>query len=154
MNGILLQCCGCAEKIMKMVSSMETATNCKDVEIAKAVCCAMVSITAIAVIGVLGWKLIDKISDAISGYNKRNWDVKDKEQKQKSDLQDKLIDFLEKNTSEEKYDSEAGKFVKTLRGLDSEESQHYVKTMLALLSNQTIPEFPQKSKADKEGASQ
>ena len=153
MNAMLLDCCGCAEKIVNLAGSMETATNCKDVEIAKTICCAMVSITAIVVIGVLGWKLIDKISDAISGYNKRNWEVKDKKQKQKSDLQDKLIDFLANNTSEEKYDSNAGKFVKTLRELDSEESRHYVKVILSLMSNQTIPDFPQKSKADKEGAS-
>lgn len=98
MNAMLLQNCGCAEKIMKLASNMEAATNCKDVEIAKAVCCAIVSITAIVVIGVLIWKLIDKISNGISGWNKRNWDVEDKVRKQKADLLDKKLDALSKDT--------------------------------------------------------
>ena len=125
---------------------MEAATNCKDVEIVKTICCAIVSTIAIVVIGALAWKLIDKISNGISGWNKRNWDVEDKEWKQKTYLQDKLLVFLEKNTTSETYNSKLDKYIKTLRGIGSEESRYYVKVMLSLISDKTISDYLQKTK--------
>ncbi len=144
MNAILLQCCGCAEKIVKLINSVDAETNCKDVEIAKVICGAIVCVAAIIVLGSLLWRLMDHIFKGCQEGKKREHEVKEKERKQKADLQDKLIDFLEKNTTKEEYNADSDKSVKTLRELSSEESQYYIKVVSSLIDNQTIPDYPQK----------
>ena len=84
-------------------------------------------------------------SDLSKAIGKRiNTLLAEKERKQKADLQDKLIDFLEKNTTKEEYNADSDKSVKTLRELSSEESQYYIKVVSSLFDNQTIPDYPQK----------
>lgn len=99
MNAMLLQSCGCAEKIMKLASNIEAATNCKDVEIAKAVCCTIVSVTIIIVIGSLLWKLMDYLFKGCQEKMKQKYEAKEQEWKQKADLLDKKLDALSKDTN-------------------------------------------------------
>jgi len=100
MNAMLLDCCNCAAQFAELASRLETPTNCEDVEIAKAICCAIVSITAIIVLGSLLWRLMDHLFKRCQEKRKQEYDVENSKRKQESDLKDKLLDFLKSKASE------------------------------------------------------
>lgn len=71
----------------------EAGTNPADVAIAGTICDALVKIVTLCVGGFLLWKLIDHAAKGIAGWRKRVWAVNDIKRKQKSDLQNRLLDF-------------------------------------------------------------
>ena len=139
---MLLQCFPDSAAIMKCVFEHEAATNDKDVQIFQEICGAIVLVAVIVVGGFLLLKLFDHIATGIRGLYKRKWEEEDREQKQKADLKDKLLDFLEKNTSEEKYNEEAGKVIKIIKDLDSTESRYYIDVLKSIIKDDTIPKQP------------
>lgn len=138
---MLLQCCPDSAAIMKCVYEYEAATNDKDVQIFQEICGAIVLVAVIVVGGFLLLKLFDHIANGIHGLYKRKWEEEDREQKQKADLKDKLLDFLEKNTSKEEYNEEAGKVIKSIKDFDSTESQYYIDVLKNLINNNPIPNY-------------
>ena len=131
MNAILLQCCAGAAKIVKCGCDIEAATNGGDVEIVKSICCAIVSITAIVVLGSLLWRFMDHIANKNNAKRKRCWDVEDKIHKQKSDLIGKLLDFKKERAYPYDKDKD-GKPQK--RGYDDQVSEGYETIIGYLLS--------------------
>ena len=117
MNAFLLlcQCDSIANKVFAKAipviqETYKAGTNCSDVKIADAICKSLVLIFAICVAGFLIWKLIDHIAIAVSGLYKRKCDVEDKKLKQKSDLIDKLTDFLTNQTQEKDNEGKVTKY--------------------------------------------
>ena len=139
---MLLQCCPDSAAIMKCVYEYEAATNENDVQIFQEICGAIVLVAVIVVGGFLLLKLFDHIANGIRGLYKRKWEEEDREQKQKADLKDKLLDFLEKNTSKEEYNEEAGKVIKSIKDLDSTESRYYIDVLKSIIKDDTIPKHP------------
>ena len=68
MNTLLLDACAGSAQIVKCGCDIANATNGQDVEIAKAICCSIVTLAGIIVGGFLIWKLMDHIANGISGY--------------------------------------------------------------------------------------
>ena len=58
MNTLLLDACAGSAQIVKCGCDIANATNGQDVEIAKAICCSIVTLAGIIVGGFLIWKLI------------------------------------------------------------------------------------------------
>ena len=139
---MLLQCCGCAANNVKCDCDFVAATSWQDVTIVFFICAAIVVIATYGTCKFFKNKAKERECQKERESQKHNWDVENEERKQKVDLQNKLIDFLEKNTSKDVNSGEAGKLVKTLRGLDSKESQYYLSVILSLISNETIPDNP------------
>ena len=139
---MLLQCFPDSAAIMKCVFEQEAATNDKDVQIFQEICGAIVLVAVIVVGGFLLLKLFDHIANGIHGLYKRKWEEEDREQKQKADLKDKLLDFLEKNSSKEEYKEEAGKVIKSVKDLDSTESRYYIDVLKSIIKDDTIPKQP------------
>ena len=79
----------------------EAGTNWANVEITKTICYSLVLIVAVCVLGVLAWKLIDHHAKKNIDVRKRGWEEEDKDRKQKSDLIEKKLSKLDKDT--EKY---------------------------------------------------
>lgn len=145
-DSIVTKACGALIPVIQ--ETYEAGTNCKDVAITKVICCTIVSVTAIIVLGSLLWGLMDHLFRGCQEKKKQKYEVAEKERKQQADLQDKLLGFLEKSTTKEEYNSELDKFFKTPREIDSEECQYYVKAILSLISKKAIPDYPQKTKVD------
>lgn len=127
----------------------KAGTNDADVEITKYICCAVVTVAAIIVGGFLIWKLIDHLANAIAGCYKRRFEVEDLERKQKSDLKNKLIDFLEKMTINEKYNEDNDKVIKIRKGMDTKESQYYTNVLKSLIDDKEIADYSQYKHEDK-----
>lgn len=77
MNTLLLDACAGSAQIVKCGCDIANATNGQDVEIAKAICCSIVTLAGIIVGGFLIWKLMDHIANGISGYYKRKCTIED-----------------------------------------------------------------------------
>lgn len=97
---VLLECCAAAAQIMKCSCKLEAATTCQDVQIVDKICGAIFWIAGIVVVGSLVWRLIDKLAEWFSDNRKRTKEKEEAARKQKSDLIDKLLDFLKEKASE------------------------------------------------------
>lgn len=98
-DSVVTKVCG---NIVPMVQeTYEAGTNWANVEITKTICCSLVLIVAICVLGFLLWKLIDYHAQKNVDVRKRGWEEEDKDRKQKSDLLDKKLAKLDKDA--EKY---------------------------------------------------
>ncbi len=99
----LLTVCACDSlfsKVCGTVGSMttinEAETNSIDGAIVGTICCAVVTIVAIAAVAFLLWKLMEIVSKHVQEGRKRKWAEEDRVNKQQADLQDKLLDFKQK----------------------------------------------------------
>ncbi len=125
----------------------EAETNCEDVKIVAFICIAIVLVALIA-----KWAVCSlKNAEIMAAKNER--EAKEKEadiakRKQRADILNKLIDYLAKNTSEENYNEEAGRVIKSEKGIDSNEGQYYINVLRAVLKEESIPEYAQKKQAD------
>ena len=84
----------CGNLIPVIQETYEAGTNWANVEIAKTICCSFVLIVAICVLGFLSWKLLDYHAKKNADVRKREWEEKDKNRKQSSDLLDKKLQIL------------------------------------------------------------
>lgn len=92
-DSVVTKVCG---NIVPMVQeTYEARTNWANVEITKTICCSVVLIVAICVLGFLLWKLIDHHAQKNVDVRKRGWEEEDKDRKQKSDLLDKKLAKLD-----------------------------------------------------------
>ncbi len=92
-DSVVTKVCG---NIVPMVQeTYEAGTNWANVEITKTICCSVVLIVAICVLGFLLWKLIDHHDQKNVDVRKRGWEEEDKDRKQKSDLLDKKLAKLD-----------------------------------------------------------
>ena len=126
MSVLFLQCSNGAARIVKCSCSFAAATNENDLEIAKSICWAIACVVACLVVGFLAWKLIDHIANGISGWNKRQWDIKDRERKQKADLLEKKLQILYELCKEEEPK-------KGFKKVDSMEMKTYLETLGVIL---------------------
>ena len=117
--------CETAIKLMN-----EAGTNPADVAIAGTICDALVKIVTLCVGGFLLWKLIDHVAKSIEDRRKREWTVEDIERKQKSDLQNRFLDF-QKELAFPYYKKKDESYEK--KNYEQEESTKHLKT-LALLA--------------------
>ena len=97
---------GC-EQIIKCCCKISNETNLQDVEIAKTICCSIITLTGIIVGGFIVWKLMEHIAKGVSGYYKRKWEIEDimrkqsaEEKKLKTDLINKKLEILHENCYE------------------------------------------------------
>jgi hypothetical protein len=148
MSAVILEGCAGAVKILKCGCDQCSAMNVNDVQIAQTICGTIVLVAFIMVVGFLVWKLMEYIANGVSGYSKRKWEEKDCVKKQKSDLQDKLLNFLEKNTSKEECSKEEGKMVKKQKSFDSKESQYYIDVLTALIKGDDVSAYLKEIKTD------
>ncbi len=84
MSTLLLDACaGCAQIISS--SNIANATNGQDVEIARIICCSIVTLTGILVGGFLIWKLMDYIAKGVAACYLRKCEEEDISRKQQID---------------------------------------------------------------------
>ena len=135
--------------IVKVTQTTETcqtcvnkvATNWADVKIAEQMSCAVITIVAICVAGYILVKLIEAISNYCSEERRKKRDEEESNRKQKAGLQDKLLSFIEKHTSQEEYNKEKDKVTKVQKGIDSNESQYYINVLRKLIDGKEISEL-------------
>lgn len=150
-------------KAMRMSSTCqtcinETANNWADVEIARQISCTLITIVAICVAGYILVKLIEIISKYCSEERKKKRDEEESSRKQKANLQDKLLSFIEKNTLREEYKKEEDKkekdkkekdkMIKVQKGIALGESLYYIDVLKALIEKKEIPNYSQKQSID------
>ena len=137
MNAILLlnQCDSivtkaCGTLIPVVQETYEAGTNSYDVSISDAICKSLVLIVAICIAGFLLWRFIDYAFCYFSEGRKHEWDVEEKDRKQKSNLLDKYLDFLKEQTKEkdyvtiEEYEKQRKEFMKQLLELIKEPKEN------------------------------
>lgn len=88
--------CVCSARVL------EPSTNCADVSMVGNICTCIEQIFLIGVVGCLLWKLIDHISQGISGWRRRVWEEEDMDRKTEFDLLERYLDFLKKQTEVKK----------------------------------------------------
>lgn len=91
----------CGSIVPLVQETYPAETNWANVEITKTICCSLVLIVAICVLGFLIWKQIDHHAQKNVDVRKRRWEEEDMNRKQKSDLIDKRLTKLDKE--EDKY---------------------------------------------------
>lgn len=131
----------CESGCLKINEIHEAGTNCQDVWIVGIICGAIVLVALIAKWAV--WSC--KRAEIMAAKNEREAKEKNEEEiairKQKADALNKLVDYLEKNTIQEKYDAEEGKRIKEEKGLSSEEGKYYINVLKAVMKGESIPEY-------------
>ena len=144
MNTFLLNSCAAAAQVVKCGCNMtEVATNDKDLEIVKAICCSVVLVVFILVVGFLIWKLTEIQLKRCDEKRKHDWEVEDKLRRQKAELTNKLIDFQKElaYTYEKGAD---GKLEK--KDFNTEESSAYKKLLSKLTEGIEINDSHQEEK--------
>lgn len=79
----------CGNLIPVVQETNEAGTNWANVEITKTICCSLVQIVVICVLGFLAWKLIDHHARKNVDGRKRRWDEEDKTRKQEADRENR-----------------------------------------------------------------
>lgn len=96
MSAILLlcQCDSVATKLVNAAipvvqQTYEAGTQCEDVEIAKIICCSIVSVVAICTIGYLVWSFMNLYAKKKADERKHKWEVEECDRKQEAEKQEK-----------------------------------------------------------------
>ena len=153
----LLTVCACDSLLSKVCGTVggmttinEAETNSIDGAIVGTICCAVVTIVAIAAVAFLLWKLMEIVSKYLQEGRKREWAEEDRVNKQHADLQDKLVDFRKKLCDGYTVDEEGKRINKdgVLLKVDDKENESYASLLKELLT-----EISPKKK-DEEGTSQ
>ncbi len=131
----------------------EAETNCNDVMIVGIVCLAIVLVALIAKCTVRSWQKAG-INAANVERNAKEKEADIAERKKKADALNKLIDYLARNTSEEKYNDEAGKVIKTEKGLATDEGCYYLEVLRTVIEGGKIPQYPLKKTSNENKATQ
>jgi len=90
-GAVVLQCLPC---------SKETETNWADLSIANSICYYLYCIVFICVAGVVLWKILGIIEQRWKDCCQHKWEMKSLMWKQRSNLTERLLDFLKDKTSE------------------------------------------------------
>lgn len=69
------------------------------------ICCTIVIVVTIIVLGFLLWKLMDHIASSKAEKRARQWKVEDIERKQKADLLEKKLSFLKDKVAKDYTDA-------------------------------------------------
>ena len=92
----------CGNLIPVIQETYEAGTNWANVEIAKTICCSLVLIVAICVLGFLSWKLLDYHAKKNADVRKREWEEKECKRKHEADRENRsnmLVDEERKRTN-------------------------------------------------------
>ncbi len=83
----------------------EAETNGQDVSIVNSISYYLYCIVFVCVAGFLVWKIIEILAQRWNNCCQHKWEIKNRKIKQKSDLTDKLLDFLKNEASSKKNDT-------------------------------------------------
>lgn len=111
MSTLLLEVCHTGSQ---QIANLANVTNGQDVEIARTICCALVRIVSLCVVGYLANKLIEVISTSCSEKRKNKLDSQNAKIKRMAALLDKLLDF-QKDHYKETSDGQDSKFETTIK---------------------------------------
>ena len=80
----------CGNLIPVIQETYEAGTNWANVEIANTICCSLVLIVALCVLGFLAWRLIDHHAKKNADVRKREWEKEECTRKQEADRENRL----------------------------------------------------------------
>ena len=87
-DSIVTKVCGSVIPVIQ--ETYEAGTNWANVEIANTICCSLVLIVAICVVGFLAWRLIDHHAKKNADVRKREWEKEECTRKQEADRENRL----------------------------------------------------------------
>lgn len=87
-DSIVTKVCGSVIPVIQ--ETYEAGTNWANVEIANTICCSLVLIVAICVLGFLAWRLIDHHAKKNADVRKREWEKEECTRKQEADRENRL----------------------------------------------------------------
>ena len=102
MGTMLLEGCAGAAKMAKCGCGHEAVTSFNDVAMAQLVCCTIVCVVLLLILGALAWRLIDHHATKKVTIRKRRWDFADRRQALRNELIEKKLAAIEKG-KDEKY---------------------------------------------------
>ena len=94
MNTFLLHCGANAAHMMRGGHGPIHMPGAAEMGVVRAVCGAVVMVTVILVVGFLLWKLMEQFFKGCQERRRRQWELEDRDRKQKADLKDKKLAFL------------------------------------------------------------
>ena len=94
-DSVLTKACGVITPVVQVTN--ESGSNCSDVCITKTICCTLVTIMVLLLVGLLLFQLINRGFNCCSEKRKREWEVEDRKAKRISDLRDKRLAELKSN---------------------------------------------------------
>ena len=109
--------------------------NWGDVIITSIICVTIAVVVITFLIKFYQWKE-KKLKNASNKGEKE-----DPNAKQKAELQNKLLAFLEKSTSKGIYNEKKDDFINTSKEINSVESQYYISVLKALIEGGSIPDY-------------
>lgn len=132
---LLSQCdsivtCACGRLVPVFQQTVEAETSCNDVKIVGIICATIVLVALIVKCGFLIWKYIEIDAAKRERVNKNEKELSESQRRQNSDLQDKLLDFLRKQTE---ITDATGK-VTSIKPYDDIECRAYRKAICLLMS--------------------
>ncbi len=87
-DSIVTKVCGSVIPVIQ--ETYEAGTNWANVEIANTICCSLVLIVAICVLGFLAWRLIDHHAKKNADVRKSEWEKEECTRKQEADRENRL----------------------------------------------------------------
>ncbi len=94
MSTLLLQCSSNTAQIMKCGCKAVSATNYYDASIAQTICCTILAIVAIVVVGFLIWKFMDYLFKRNQDNRNYKWDEEEKKRSKVVELQNMKLEIL------------------------------------------------------------
>lgn len=137
MNTIFLLCqcdslvttvCGNSIPVV-ITKTYEAGTNGQDVEIAKAICHAVVAIAALLVVGFLVWKIIEYIATRCAERIMMKKEKEEAQRKQQADLLEKKLQILHDLCYSSKEKVKDTNIEKILKSADCKEVLNYLKAI-------------------------
>jgi len=104
---ILLQCCQDSLNVVKCICANDAMAIQEKSQNLEIICNMIIWVTAIIVGGVILWKFLDLVFYGVSETCKRDYDVEDRKNKQRTNLLEKKLALLKEKEDEGKSYAEA-----------------------------------------------
>ena len=108
MRTLFLDCSSNAAQMAKCGCKAVVETNGNDVTVAQTVCCSVVTIIAIVVVGFLVWKLMEHIVKNRQSKRQHMWETEEKVRNRNVELIDAKLKVLKEQCYEKKDKEEKG----------------------------------------------
>ena len=128
-NSIVVKMTKAADACQACVN--EAATNWADVEIVQQICCSLIQIACIIVVGYVFIKIIDVVFTYCSEKTKRQWIVEDCNHKRNADLLNQLLDFQQKRSAPYIVDKDGNRMDKDKNQL--KENEEVINAYISIL---------------------
>ena len=112
-----------------------TEMNCDSIAIVVTIC---VTILIIAVVAMIIYYRLKKECVATKHHNNGI-----KNERMTPEYIERLLSFLEKYTLTEEYNKDLDKKIKSMKPIESDECQYYIKVLTNLIREGIIPQYPQ-----------